>query len=363
MAKPWLKAAIDELYKIALGLLLVAAVTVAIFVLIGWTSLQPDSLFYVIPVLVAAIRWGPVAALTSAVASVAATAFFFYPPNWDFRVSDPAQAFDLVLFIFVAVIASQIAWRLSEAKTHAETESLRQALIDSVSHELRTPLVSILGAATVLNDAPALASNPQLKELVLLVREEAERLNEDIQNLLDATRISSKGIQAKMEWAEPADIVNAAVARCHSRLAHHLVQIDLPEDAPLIHVDSILVQQALVQILDNARKYSPAKSVISVSVRADSGAVRIVVQDSGAGLTGDETAHLWERFFRSERLAMVASGSGLGLWIAQAFITANGGHITAISKGVDRGTTITIELPRGADPVIKAGGAKEDADG
>lgn len=284
-----------------------------------------------------------------------ASAFLFYAPMYTLQVSSPREAIDLSLFIFVAIVTSQLASQLSEARVRARSEALRQALIDSVSHELRTPLVSILGAATVLNDAPVLAANPHLKELTQLVREEAERLNNDIQNLLDATRISSDGVHPKFEWADSSDIINSAVDRCRTRLAQHEITLSLPGDQPLIHVDAVLVQQALVQILDNARKYSPPGSEIDVSSHAHGSKLSITVQDHGAGLTGDELSQMWERFFRSERLAAVASGSGLGLWIAKEFVAANGGTITATSEGAGRGTAITIELPQGAGPVVKQG--------
>ena len=105
----------------------------------------------------------------------------------------------------------------------SQTDRLREALIDSVSHELRTPLASILGAATVLSAAPALAGEKKLRALVHDVRDEATRLNDDIQNLLDATRIGSDGVKPHAEWAEVADIVNSAIERCHHRLGDRRV--------------------------------------------------------------------------------------------------------------------------------------------
>jgi two-component system sensor histidine kinase KdpD len=225
---------------------------------------------------------------------------------------------------------------------------------------LRTPLVSILGAATVLHDAPALAANAQLKELAQLVREEAERLNNGIQNLLDATQISSDGVHPKLEWADPTDIINSAIQRCRTRLAGHKVTLELPSEPPLVHADPILLQQALVQILDNARKYSPPNSEITVSLYSGDGIASIVVRDRGAGLTSDERSQVGERFFRSERLAAAASGSGLGLWIARQFAAANGGTFVAASEGIGRGTAITIELPQGPGPVLKQGGEDRD---
>ena len=153
-----------------------------------------------------------------------------------------------------------VARALDDAKMRSETELLREALIGSVSHELRTPLASILGAATVLSKSPAVASDERLTSLAGVVRDEAERLNNDIQNLLDATRISREQITPRQEWIEPQDIVNSALERRRRRLAGHKVSLDLDSNLPLIYVDAVLVEQAFVQIVDNAAKYSPAGS-------------------------------------------------------------------------------------------------------
>ena len=127
-----------------------------------------------------------------------------------------------------------VAHAISEARMRSQTDQLREALIGSVSHELRTPLASILGAATVLSAAPALQKEKKLTALVHDVRDEAERLNNDIQNLLDATRISSDGVKPHTEWADPADIINSA----HRTLPPSARRIGgsqsiLPPDLPL----------------------------------------------------------------------------------------------------------------------------------
>jgi two-component system sensor histidine kinase KdpD len=127
----------------------------------------------------------------------------------------------------------------------------QDALLSSVSHELRTPLASILGATTALAASPQVGAESRLAGLANVAREEAERLNDDIQNLLDATRINSE-----FEWSELSDIVNTAVERKRARLASHRLDVRLAKDLPLLYVDSALIQQALGQILDNAAKYS-----------------------------------------------------------------------------------------------------------
>src|SRR5262249_29247579 len=156
-----------------------------------------------------------------------------------------------------------------------------------------TPLASIMGAATVLGAAPALAGESNLKALVSDVHDEAVRLNNDIQNLLDASRISSEGVNPHKEWAEAADIINSTIERCRRRIGGRKFAIDVPSDLPLIHVDPVLVQQALVQIFDNAAKYSPPDSTITVTARSGGERMQISVADEGVGVTADEKAKIW----------------------------------------------------------------------
>jgi two-component system sensor histidine kinase KdpD len=214
-----------------------------------------------------------------------------------------------------------------------------------VSHELRTPLASILGAATVLSKSAAVAKDERLTSLAGVVRDEAERLNNDIQNLLDATRISRQQIRPRQEWIEPQDIVNSALERRRRRLSGHTLSLDMDANLPFIYVDAVLVEQAFVQIVDNAAKYSPPGSPIAVAAKRNGRDVVLSVHDRGVGLTAEENAQLGERFFRGARHAATTSGSGLGLWIAKAFVTANGGKLQAESSGADQGTTVSIHLP------------------
>ncbi len=265
------------------------------------------------------------------------------PPR---AVADVRQRVDDVLSDAAATLERlDVARAITDARMRSEAELLREALIGSVSHELRTPLASILGAATIISQSPIIAKDERLVSLAGVVRDESERLNNDIQNLLDATRISRAQIRPRQEWIEPQDIVNSALERRRRRLAGHDVKLDMDSNLPLIYVDAILVEQAFVQIVDNAAKYSPTGSPIAVAAKRNGQNVILSVNDHGVGLTPEDKAHLGERFFRGPRHAATTSGSGLGLWIAKAFVMANGGKIETESSGADKGTTVSILLP------------------
>jgi two-component system, OmpR family, sensor histidine kinase KdpD len=261
-------------------------------------------------------------------------------------LADMRQRIDETLADAAATLERlDVARALNEAKMRSESDLLREALIGSVSHELRTPLASILGAATILSNAPVLMRDARLHALTGVLRDECERLNNDIQNLLDATTISRQQVRPKLQWIEPVDIVNAAVEHRKRRLAGHPVTLDLDSNLPIVRADPAQVEQALVQILDNAAKYSSDGAPIRVAARPNGHAIVLSVHDSGAGLTGEERRQVGGRFFRGPRHAATTSGSGLGLWIAHAFISANGGKVEVESEGIDRGTTVSIYLP------------------
>ena len=139
--------------------------------------------------------------------------------------------------------------------------------------------------------------------------------------------------------------MNAALQRKAQRLALHRVSLEVQEDLPLAHVDPVLVEQVIGQVLDNAAKYSPDGSFITVTGSASDDRVSIAVKDQGIGLTEEELALMWDRFYRSPRHLPQSTGSGLGLWIARAFVSATGGTIEAASPGIKLGTTFTINLP------------------
>ncbi len=239
------------------------------------------------------------------------------------------------------------------ATINYRTEILRDALVGGVSHELRTPLASILGSCSVLDQMPAIANDRQSHALVEAIHDQAGQLDNQIRDLLDATRISAKGVRPQLMWTDPTDIVSAALKQKERRLASHVVTLDLAQDVPLVHVDTVLVEQALGQLLENAAKYSQTGSEIKISSRCERDNVVLSVKDQGSGLTADEKEQLGRRSFRGRRRPVDASGSGLGLWIASTFIAANGGSLHAESPGPDLGTTISLRLPTASEGTLE----------
>jgi K+-sensing histidine kinase KdpD len=342
---------------IVLSIIAVSFTTLVISVVLLRIDFQNVGIIYLLPVFIFAIRYGFIPAMFTALISVAQSAFFFYPPIYSLQAHNWDNQVDLVLFTIVAGFTSHLAGRL---RRKDEIDRLREALIGSVSHELRTPLASILGAASVISESPSVKNDPRLATLSNVVREEADRLNHDIQNLLDATRISSEGLRPKNEWIDTADIVNIAIERRRRVLASHKIEVKFADALPLFQGDAVLIDQAVGQVLSNAAKYSPAHSTISVEVAQESGVIEIRVTDQGAGLTSEEQERYGERFYRGERHVQTTTGSGLGTWIAKAFIEASGGTIHAHSVGLGHGCTVIIKLPIPVQPLQEADSHADD---
>jgi K+-sensing histidine kinase KdpD len=334
-----------SLPAIGISLALVALLTAALAAASWLVDVEHVTIIYLIPVLVAAIRGGVVPAVISALAGIGAAAFFFYPPIYDFRVHSPVHVIDLILFVFVAVVTGKLAADVRQARMRAQADALRDALIGSVSHELRTPLSSIMGSASVLVQSSEIAKDERLSPLVRVLREETERLNDHIQNLLDATRISNEGIRPRAQWVDPCDIVNAAVDHKRRLLDGHDLKVAVADDLPLINVDPSLIEKALGQLIENAAKYSAPASPIEILAETSDRGVRLAVRDQGTGLSIDELERMWERFYRSPRHRDSIAGSGLGLWIARSLVSACGGRVEAFSAGTGRGASFSIYLP------------------
>jgi two-component system, OmpR family, sensor histidine kinase KdpD len=343
----WLR---EQLVGVFVALLIVAGLTASLAAAFLWLPIEHITIVYLIPVILTALRWGAIPALVAGVSGIAAAAFFFYAPYYDFRVHSPAQIADIVLFITVAAITGRVAIAVRQAKIRAQAEGLRDALIGSVSHELRTPLASIVGSVSILAQSPKIDSDEHLSSLVRVVRDEAERLNGDIENLLDATRISSEGIRPHWGWVDPEDLVNGALARKRWMLADRLVTLAVADDLPFVYIDATLIESALGQIIENAVKYSSPGTPISINAAQTGSAIQIEVADKGEGLAFGEAKKIFERFYRSPHHADAIPGSGLGLWIARALVEACGGRVRASSLGSGNGTTFQIDLPVNAQP-------------
>jgi two-component system, OmpR family, sensor histidine kinase KdpD len=250
----------------------------------------------------------------------------------------------------LAIERINLAEDLERATIVAETERLRSALLTSLSHDLRTPLASILGSATSLNSYGGQLDEKTLKELTGTIREEAERLNRFIANLLDMTRLESGAVAPRLETVDLAELVGSALERAATILAGHKVQLDIADDLPMLNLDPVLFEQVLFNIFDNAAKYAPAGTTVRLLARRDGARVRIDISDEGPGIASADLEKIFDKFYRVHAQDRQRAGTGLGLAICRGFVEAMGGTIVARNRADRPGAVFTISLPAGSLP-------------
>lgn len=230
-----------------------------------------------------------------------------------------------------------------------EQEKLRTALLSSVSHDLRTPLSTIIGSTSVLIDMNNRLSGEKQLELYGAIMEEAERLNRFVQNLLDMTRLGYGALVPKRQWCDLRDLIGNATGRLKNRLSRYRLQIDVPPDFAWISVDPELTEQILVNLLDNAAKYSPPETCIRIESHFAGILPVVLIIDQGCGIPEEERDKVFDMFSRVQATDSQVAGTGLGLAICRGFIQAMGGSITAKSGPDGRGTVMEFTLPSESD--------------
>ncbi len=245
--------------------------------------------------------------------------------------------------VAVAIERTRMAGDLENLRVEAEGEKLRSALLNSLSHDLRTPLVSVIGSLSGLAEPGV--DEPTRNALVEAGLDEARRLDRYVQNLLNMTRLEYGALKPKRGAVDVRELVGAARSDLRRVLADHPIAIDLPADLPAIDADPVLIGQALVNVLENATKYSPAGSTITIGARATPGRLILSVSDQGPGIPEAEREKIFDLFYRVTEGDRRPTGTGLGLAIVRGFVGAHGGAVRALAGPSGRGTTIEMELP------------------
>lgn len=251
-----------------------------------------------------------------------------------------------------ALARARLADELEAARLHGETEQLRSALLASVSHDLRTPLTAMRGSIDSLLALGEAIPLEDRRELLEGTRDEAERLDRYIQNLLDMTRLGHGGLTLARDWVAPADIVGSALNRLRVVLAPFQLRAEVPAGLPLLYVHAALIEQALINVLENAARFSPPQGRLELCVTVEEKMLCFAVSDQGPGIPPNERERIFDMFYTAARGDRGGQGTGLGLAICQGMIGAHGGHIR-VAEGIDgQGTCITLCLPLPAQPEL-----------
>jgi two-component system sensor histidine kinase KdpD len=215
--------------------------------------------------------------------------------------------------------------------------------LNSISHDLRTPLVSITGALSALDQEGGNLDGEARRSLVRTAREEAERLNRLVGNLLDMTRLEAGALRVKREACDAEDLIGAAIGQMEGRLAGRTLELNVQQGTPMLWADFVMICHVLGNLLDNALKYSPPDSPLDVQAVRQGDEVWISVLDRGIGIPKEDLERVFDKFYRVQRPEQV-TGTGLGLAISKGIVEAHAGRIWAAQRP-GGGTTVTMALP------------------
>jgi two-component system sensor histidine kinase KdpD len=245
----------------------------------------------------------------------------------------------------VALERTRLVWEMEQARLLTETERLRDALLSTISHDLRTPLVSIIGAVSSLLTYGTTYDESARQELLQTIQEEAERLNRFVGNLLDMMRLESGALEPKREWVEIGDVIGTALSRLTHTLNQHQLVLEVDPNLPMLRLDFVLAEHVLVNLLENAAKYSPPQTTIRINARRQGRSIVLEVADEGIGIPSSERERIFDKFYRVQRGDRHGAGTGLGLSICRGIIEAHDGQITAGSPAHGQGNVFTVTLP------------------
>lgn len=268
-----------------------------------------------------------------------------YRPANPVAIADPAQRNLLETFanaLAVAVERSQFAADTQRARVQAEAEKMRNALLSSISHDIRTPLTAIAGAASSLHEGLGDAA-----ELSSTIYEESMRLNVQVQNLLDMTRLSSGEVRLNLEWESLEELIGGAIERTRPLLEDREISVDAPPALPLLRLDGELVSKVLINLLENAARHTPGRCPIEIAAIAGHESVRVEIADRGPGIPTGEESRIFERFTRPE--VAESGGFGLGLAICRAIMKLHRGRVWARNRE-GGGAIFTLEFPLAERP-------------
>jgi len=285
----------------------------------------------------------------SAILSALIWNYFFIPPRYTFHIGTTEDFFLFIMYFVIAVVHAVLMYKIKqiqkialEREEKANTLKLYNTLLNSLSHELRTPIATIIGASDNLLAANGNLSDGSKKSLLSEISVASLRLNQQVQNLLNMSRLESGTIQLKKDWCDINELVYKTTDRLGEYSKHHVLDIQLNDDLPLFRLDEGLMEQVLYNLVFNAITYTPEASIITIKARCKGKQCIITVEDDGPGFPEEEIQKVFDKFYRIDHSK--TGGTGLGLSIAKGFVEAHKGTIVLENAPLG-GALFTITIP------------------
>ena len=295
------------------------------------------TLFDILPVLFAAIL------------SALIWNFFFIPPIFTFHIDNAEDLLMFFLYFFVALVNAVLTFKVREAEKKARDKEekdnaikLYNTLLNSLSHELRTPIATIIGAIDTLKENPEKLSPSNKSELLTEIGKASLRLNRQVENLLNISRVESGMIKPKCDWCDVNELIYANIQKLDTNIKKNTIVFNENEQLPFFKIDGGLMSEVIFNILYNSIQYTPENSTITIEASNEQNNLTIIISDDGFGFPGNELSHIFEKFYRIPQTK--TGGTGLGLSIAKGYVEAHNGKISA-ENHMPHGAKFTIIIP------------------
>ncbi|MEQ8472818.1 MAG: ATP-binding protein [Marinoscillum sp.] len=334
-------------YMISIGLITVTAITS--YFTIGLFEYKVVALILLLMVSLLAMLFDIFPVLVAAIISALVWNFFFIPPKFTFHVGSPEDALMFSMYFVIAMINTVLTSRIRrfEKKVRDKDErektiTLYNALLNSLSHELRTPISTIIGAVDTIKENNSKLSDHNKSELHNEIEIASFRLNRQVENLLNMSRLEAGVLQPKKDWCDVNEMIYSVIKNNKENVVSHQVIFNGNENLPLFKMDRGLTEQILNNILHNALMYTPENSVITIQVAQGENTCRFEISDNGYGVPKERIHSIFDKFYRLPETAV--GGTGLGLAIARGFAEAMDGTVS-LENLKTGGAHFIVEFP------------------
>lgn len=333
-----------------LSIFLILFVAAISFVLSNFIGYKVVAFLLLVTVSLIAMFFDIVPVLLAAFLSAIVWNYFFIPPRFTFAIQSTENVILFLMYFVIAMVNGALTFKIREAekKANKKTEKentlkLYNTLLNSLSHELRTPISTIIGATDTLQEEKDKLSENNRTELISEISKASLRLNRQVGNLLNMSRLESGFLQPKTDWCDVNELIYDVVNQLKDILQNKPVEIKIKENIPLVKLDYGLLEQVLLNLIHNAAIYIPKYAVITVRATiSKENKLVLIVEDTGEGFPENEINHVFEKFYRLKNTN--TGGTGLGLSIVKGFVEAMKGTIT-LKNGEEFGSIFTIEIP------------------
>lgn len=338
----------DVKLQYLLGIGTIVVISSICYLSVGLIGYHVVALILLLAVSVLAMFFEILPVVTVAVLSALIWNFFFIQPQLTFKINTPEDALFFLMYFVIAVMNAVFTTKVRKAEAAArerkereKTIRLYNTMLNSLSHELKTPIATVIGAVDTLKENATRLSPSIVTELYDEIEVAGNRLNRQVGNLLNMSRLESDFISLQLDWYDLRELIHKNVQETQEE-SHHIFFEEEDENFPLVKIDAPLVSQILHNILHNAIQYTPPGSKIIITAKYLNGNCIIKIQDNGPGFPEDTVHKVFEKFYRLPNTA--TGGTGLGLSIARGFAQAHNGKIT-LENIEGGGALFTVIIP------------------